>query len=289
MEPNFFIVGAPKSATTNMSYYLKQHPQVFMPENLEPYYFARLDIPENYQREIISDKKKYLDLYKKATNHKAAGESSPVYLYCPHAAEDIRTQFPNSRIIISLRNPIEITDSQYYSLKFMKFNASRSFDEILDVDEKQIERDEFHIDNLLIAGFYTKHIKRFQKIFPEDRIKIVIFEEYIKNIIPTINSILKFLDINESTIFSEQPKGAFREPRNSITKSLLENSVFRKIVQKTIPTVPRQKVGERFFVKESQKPSMNKYQRERLKKIFQQDVKDLEDLLGRKLPWPDFN
>jgi len=289
LEPNFFIVGAPKSATTNMSYYLKQHPQVFMPENLEPYYFARLDIPENYQREIISDKKKYLDLYKKATNHKAAGESSPVYLYCPHAAEDIRTQFPNSRIIISLRNPIEITDSQYYSLKFMKFNASRSFDEILDVDEKQIERDEFHIDNLLIAGFYTKHIKRFQKIFPEDRIKIVIFEEYIKNIIPTINSILKFLDINESTIFSEQPKGAFREPRNSITKSLLENSVFRKIVQKTIPTVPRQKVGERFFVKESQKPSMNKYQRERLKKIFQQDVKDLEDLLGRKLPWPDFN
>ena len=289
MEPNFFIVGAPKSATTNMSYYLKQHPQVFMPENLEPYYFARLDIPENYQREIISDKKKYLDLYKKATNHKAAGESSPVYLYCPHAAEDIRTQFPNSRIIISLRNPIEITDSQYYSLKFMKFNASRSFDEILDVDEKQIERDEFHIDNLLIAGFYTKHIKRFQKIFPEDRIKIVIFEEYIKNTIPTINSILKFLDINESTIFSEQPKGAFREPRNSLTKNLLENSVFRKIVQKTIPTVPRQKVGERLFVKESQKPSMNKYQRERLKKIFQQDVKDLEGLLGRKLPWPDFN
>lgn len=289
MEPNFFIVGAPKSATTNMSYYLKQHPQVFMPENLEPYYFARLDIPENYQREIISDKKKYLDLYKKAGKCKAIGESSPVYLYCPHAAEDIKAQFPNSKIIISLRNPIEITDSQYYSLKFMKFNASRNFDEILNVDEKQIERNEFHIDNLLIAGFYAKHIKRFQKVFSEDSIKIVVFEEYIKNITPTINSILKFLDINEPATFSEQPKGAFREPRNTITKHLLENSAFRKIIQRTIPTVPRQKIGERFFVKESQKPSMTKYQREHLRKIFQQDVRDLENLLGRRFPWADFN
>lgn len=260
-----------------------------MPENLEPYYFARLDIPKNYQREIISDKKKYLDLYKKAGKCKAIGESSPVYLYCPHAAEDIKAQFPNSKIIISLRNPIEITDSQYYSLKFMKFNASRNFDEILDVDEKQIERNEFHIDNLLIAGFYAKHIKRFQKVFSEDSIKIVVFEEYIKNIIPTINSILKFLDINEPATFSEQPKGAFREPRNIITKHLLENSAFRKIIQRTIPTVPRQKIGERFFVKESQKPSMTKYQREHLKKIFQQDVRDLENLLGRRFPWADFN
>ena len=60
VEPNFFIVGAPKSGTTNISYYLIQHTQVFMPENLEPYYFARLDIPQNYEREIISNEKKYL-------------------------------------------------------------------------------------------------------------------------------------------------------------------------------------------------------------------------------------
>ena len=80
MEPNFFIAGAPKSGTTNMSYYLMQHPQVFMPENLEPYYFARLDIPQNYEREIISDEKKYLNLFKNAKNCKAIGESSPVYI-----------------------------------------------------------------------------------------------------------------------------------------------------------------------------------------------------------------
>ena len=43
-NPNFFIVGAPKSATTNISYYLMQHSEIFMPKELEPYYFARNDI-----------------------------------------------------------------------------------------------------------------------------------------------------------------------------------------------------------------------------------------------------
>ena len=51
MQPNFFIVGGAKCGTTNMSYYLDEHPQVFMPELNEPYYFARLDIPENFKRE----------------------------------------------------------------------------------------------------------------------------------------------------------------------------------------------------------------------------------------------
>lgn len=288
MDPNFFIVGAPKSATTNMSYYLKQHPQVFMPENLEPYYFARLDMPRNYQREIISDKKKYLDLFRKAVNKKAIGESSPIYLYCPHSAADIKNQLPDSKIIISLRNPIEITQSQYFSQQFMRFDT-RSFSEILDENEEQIAKEEFHINNLLVAGFYSKHIKRFQKIFSPDKIMIIIFEEYIKNTIPTINSVLSFLDINEPIDFSEPPKGAYRMPRNSMTKFLLENSTFRRASQLLIPTVTRQKIGERFFVRETKKPPMSKNERERLKKIFEQDVKDLERLLGRKFPWDDFD
>lgn len=287
MQPNFFIVGAPKSATTNMSYYLKQHPKVFMPEYLEPYYFARLDVPKNYHRKIISNKKKYLGLFKRATNHKAIGESSPIYLYCPHSAQDIKDHFPDSKIIISLRNPIEITQSQYFSLQFMRYDI-RSFSEILDSDEEQIARGEFYIDKLLQAGFYSKHIKRFQKIFPTDSIKIVIFEEYIKNTIPTINSLLSFLDIDGPTEFVEPPKGAYRTPKNNMTRILLENSTFRKTAQLLIPTVTRQRVGDRFFAKETKKPPISQDVRKRLKKIYEQDVRDLEQLLGRKFPWDDF-
>tara|TARA_B100001179_G_scaffold28773_1_gene17562 strand:- start:293 stop:1162 length:870 start_codon:yes stop_codon:yes gene_type:complete len=288
LEPNFFIVGAPKSGTTNMSYYLMQHPQVFMPENLEPYYFARLDVPQNYKREIISDEKKYLSLFKNAKNCKAVGESSPVYLYCPHSALEIKNRFPNSKLIISLRNPIEIAYSEYFSLKFMGFDQNRSFDELLDSSEEQLTQNEFHIDSLLEAGFYSKHIKRFQKIFSKNQIKIIIFEEYVKNTVPTINSILSFLGIKESITFDVTPKGAYKVPRNFASQKLMNNSTFRKAAKFVIPTVTRQKIGERFLVKESSRPPLKQNQRKRLTQIYQDDVENLSEILGRNLPWKDF-
>ena len=288
VEPNFFIVGAPKSGTTNISYYLIQHTQVFMPENLEPYYFARLDIPQNYEREIISDEKKYLNLFKNAKNCKAIGESSPVYLYCPHSALEIKNRFPNSKIIISLRNPIEIAYSEYFSLKFMGFDKNRSFNELLDSSKEQLDQNEFHIDSLLEAGFYSKHIKRFQKIFSKNQIKIIIFEEYIKNTIPTINSILSFLDIDKSIAFKTAPKGAYKVPRNFASQKLMNNSTFRKTAKFIIPTVARQKIGERFLVKESSRPVLKQNERQRLKETYQDDVENLAKLLGRSLPWKDF-
>lgn len=289
IDPNFFIVGAPKSGTTNISYYLKLSKHVFMPYNLEPYYFARLDIPKKYQREIITGKKKYLDLFKKAKFHKAVGESSPVYLYCPHSAEEIKKEYPNSKIIISLRNPIEIAYSQYYSLKFMNFNNQKDFSQIIDIDEKRIKNKEFFIDSVLEAGFYSKHIKKFQSFFPKENLKIIVFEEYIKNIEPTINSILRFLNIDEPIEYQEQPKGAYKTPKNFFGKLILENSIVRKTAQHIIPTESRQKFGERFLVKETNKPPLNNSERNRLKKIFDDEVKNLEILLGAKLPWPDFN
>ena len=288
VEPNFFIVGAPKSGTTNISYYLMQHPQVFMPENLEPYYFARLDIPQNYEREIISNEKKYLNLFKNTKNCRAIGESSPVYLYCPHSALEIKNRFPNSKIIISLRNPIEIAYSEYFSLKFMGFDKNRSFNELLDSSKEQLDQNEFHIDNLLEAGFYSKHIKRFQKIFSKNQIKIIIFEEYIKNTIPTINSILSFLDIDKSIAFKTAPKGAYKVPRNFASQKLMNNSTFRKAAKFIIPTVARQKIGERFLVKESSRPALKQNERQQLMEIYQDDVENLDKLLGRRLPWKDF-
>ena len=229
-----------------------------------------------------------MNLFKKAKNHKAIGEASSVYLHCPHAASEIKKTFPDSKIIISLRNPIGRAQSSYFSNKFMNFDK-RSFTEIMDEHEKQIKNEEFFIYNILEPGFYSKHIKRFQEFFSKDNIKIIIFEEYIKNTIPTINSILSFLEINETIEFSEQPKGAYRIPKNNVSKKVVENPIIRKIATLLIPTVTRQKIGDRFLLKQTSKPPMLPNENQRLKKIYEHEVIELEKLLGRKLPWMDFN
>ena len=288
MNPNFFIVGGAKCATTNISYYLNDHPDIFIPELNEPYYYCKFDVPKFFKRSsMITDKKRYLNLFKKATHEKAIGEATPVYLQCPSAAKEIKKDYPDSKIIISIRNPIDKAHSSYFSYKFMNLD-NRSFSEKIDFYEKKSLDDEFDLFNFIEDGYFSKHIKRFQKVFPPEKIKIIFFEDYIKNVPTHINSIINFLEIEKPITLTTKPKNSFRVPKNQLSKYLLNNKTFRNISTKLIPTVTRDKIGERFFVKQSTKPSMSDQDRERLKKIFVNEYTDLKNLLGVELPWKDY-
>jgi hypothetical protein len=288
MNPNFFIVGGAKCATTNISYYLNDHPDIFIPKLNEPYYYCKFDVPKNFKREsMITDKKKYLNLFKNAIHEKAIGEATPVYLQCPNAAKEIKKDFPDSKIIISIRNPIDKAHSSYFSYKFMNLD-NRTFSEKIDFYEKTLLDDEFDLFNFIEDGFFSKHIKRFQKVFPPEKIKIIFFEDYIKNISAHINSILNFLEIEKPFTLTNKPKNSFRVPKNQLSQYLLNNKTFRNISTKLIPTLTRDKIGEKFFVKQSTKPSMLDEDRERLKKIFLNEYSDLKNLLGIELPWKDY-
>lgn len=288
MKPNFFIVGGSKCGTTNISYYLNEHPDVFISKLNEPYYFSRFDVSEDFIREsMIRDYEKYLDLFKDAKNHKAIGEASSVYLSSPNAASEIKKTFPDSKIIISIRNPIERTYSSYFSYQFMQ-HKKETFSEMIDLHEEQIKKNEFFIYNILEPGFYTKHIKRFQENFGPEKIKIVVFENYIKNTNETINSIFSFLGIDERNNFKEQSKGAYRVPKNNFSNKLLKSSTFRKLTTKFVPTVSRQKIGDKFLLKQTKKPEMLETERIRLKEIYKDEFIKLEKMLNIKLPWNDF-
>ena len=48
MDPNFFIVGGAKCGTTNMSYNLMEHEEIFMPKLNAPYQFCRLAVSNDF-------------------------------------------------------------------------------------------------------------------------------------------------------------------------------------------------------------------------------------------------
>ncbi len=288
VKPNFFIVGAPKSGTTNMSDYLQQHPEVFIPENQEPWFFARMDVPENFQREIISNEHEYLKLFNNGKNSLAIGESSPVYLACPHAPQLIKNFLPNAKILISLRNPIEIAYSQYLNLKFMKFHKNLTFKEMIDFNKTELEKNQFNIDSILVNGFYFKHLRMFMESFPPEQIKIIIFEDYIKNSQKTIQSIFSFLNLKEFSNLTEPLKNSYRVPTNSTSKLLMNSNIFRKLSSHLVPATTRQKFGERFLVKQSKRPPIPQEERKILKKIYEDDVSSLKKMIHMNIPWKDF-
>lgn len=288
IKPNFFIVGGSKCGTTNISYYMNQHSKIFFSELNEPYYFAKNDVPKKFKRiSMITDYNEYLELFKNANGCDFVGEASSVYLACPNAPKLIYETFPDSKILISIRNPIERAHSAYFSYIFNHFNKE-SFSELIELHLKQIERGEFFIYNILNGGFFTEQIKRYRSIFPSENIKIIIFEEYIKNTTKGINEIFDFLKVDRIEKFNDVSKGSYRIPKNRMTSHLINNKKFRHFAQRIIPTVSRQKLGDRFFLKQTKKPEMSLEDREKLKNIYKNDVIELENYLQINLPWIDF-
>ena len=142
-KPNFFIVGAAKAGTTSMHEYLCAHPDIFMPSGAdlrltrnalkEPYFFGSdLDIAEYWS---IRDREQYLSLFVDAGNAKRIGEASVWYLPSTEAASEIKQFNPNAKIIIMLRNPVDMVYSLHGQFLRSGNEDIVDFEEALNVQE----------------------------------------------------------------------------------------------------------------------------------------------------------
>src|SRR6185312_1096375 len=108
--PNFILVGAPKCGTTALAGYLRAHPRVFMCVPKEPHYFA-VDLPSH---RYVSDWDAYQALFRGAgREHVAIGEASIFYMYSEAAITGIRERLPSARLLVMLRNPVELAISMH--------------------------------------------------------------------------------------------------------------------------------------------------------------------------------
>ena len=284
--PNFFIVGAPKAGTTSLYRYLQQHPQIYFPEKKEPHYFSYTIIPDDHFRKPIRDKKKYLKLFENAKDEKIIGESSTSYLADPKAADLIHEVSPNARILISLRDPVERIFSTYLMLKRL-YKIKSSFNEQI---QKEYNQNEFSVSDLkLKRGLYSKHVKRYFDIFDSKQIKIIIFEEWIKNPKSIVEEILKFLDLKILLgDFEEKIYNPFVISRGRLLTKIRTNDHLSKVTKRILPQPTRTFLRNNFFIKDGVKPKMEKEERDFLINFYRDDVNKLQTLLGRKLPWVNF-
>src|ERR1700710_1947025 len=90
--PDFFIVGHQKCGTTALYLMLSSHPQIFMPDVKEPWFFARELRPRSKNagsRSRPSTLEMYLSLFAGAGPGQLVGEASPQYIRSQTAAAQI--------------------------------------------------------------------------------------------------------------------------------------------------------------------------------------------------------
>jgi hypothetical protein len=108
--PNFILAGAPKCGTTALATYLRAHPNIFMCVPKEPGYFAS-DLPAH---RYVSSWDEYRALFLGAgREHVAVGEASIFYMYSESAIAAIRRRLPSAKLLVMLRNPVELAVSMH--------------------------------------------------------------------------------------------------------------------------------------------------------------------------------
>jgi len=284
--PNFFIVGAAKAGTTSLYEYLSKVPEIYMSPNKEPRYFSvRIEDPSGIQ---VSEKQEYLDLFRKVVEEKIIGEASPTYIYDPKSPKLIHKVSPNARILITLRDPVQRAFSAYFQLKRNELMTSESFHQVL---EKVMNNEKVRgkIIRIFSEGLYYENIKRYLDIFGKDQVKIIFFEDLVKNTLKTMNEIVKYLGINY--VFENPDFEIFNpygRPRNKlIAKTLTDHQGFRKILRKIIPSSTREKINKAMIVHD-EKPQMDENDRKTLIKFYTEDVLKVKKILRKDLPWKNF-
>jgi len=293
--PNFLIIGAAKSGTSSLYYYLKQHPQIYMSPVKEPHYFSfdsqtkMTKGPGDTIPDAITDLQEYTNLFNGVKNEKAIGEASTSYLYRVEAPERIKATIPDVKLIVILRNPTERAFSAYMHLIRDQREDIKSFSEALKQESIRIQNHWDPIWHYKNVGLYSEQLSRYYKIFSRGQIRIYEFDQFISAPEELLLDIFAFLEVSQeftpdismklnvsgsqkSKIIYKISKGLFNTP-----------NPIRWISRILIPKVWRQKVTNILRSKNLEKQSIPYEAKLNLNKFYKEDILKLEAILEKDL------
>jgi hypothetical protein len=224
--PAFFIVGAFKCGTTALYEYLRQHPQVFMPFHKEPLFFGD-DLTRRYGR---MSREQYEGLFRDAQPDQQAGEASAWYLYSRSAATEIRAYAPDARIIVMLRNPVDVMYAQHSQLLFNVEEDIADFGEALDAEPARRRGERLPPGPLRVENLYyresvrfAEQLERYISAFGRDRVHVILYDDFRDDTLATYRGVLRFLGVDEDF----QPDFGIRNPNKRVRFATLQRLVYQ--------------------------------------------------------------
>jgi len=198
-KPNFFIVGAPKSGTTAMYRYLKDHPDVFMPERKEAHFFGS----DMRSPLFVDSLDRYLERFEPAQQQKRIGEAAIWYLMSECAAAEIKAFDPQAKIIAMLRNPADMIYS-YHSQRLYNGNEDvEDFAQALRLEPQRQNGEHLPADPHPVHGLiyhdipkYYRQVERYFDVFGRENVKVILFDEFSADTAAVFSDTLDFLGVD---------------------------------------------------------------------------------------------
>lgn len=282
---DFMGIGVEKAASSWIAECLREHPQICFSKQKEIRFFDK-----NYHRGLEF----YESFFDHCESDKIKGEYTPRNLVKERVPQRVRKYFPQVKLIVCFRNPIERIYSHYhFKLSHNRIDPHFSFEEFLDNSPECIKQ-----------GYYYTHLQNWFKFFPQNQFIFLIHEDIKKDPLSSIQRVYRFLEVDDSFKPDSLNQRVNITPKKQFKSFLLLRFLKRslaiarsckqsRIGSFLVSLLKKLKFDELFrFIfhknvkkklKEKERKPMSEETRKKLQQIYKDEIQDMEKLLNRDL------
>jgi len=247
-------------------------------------------------------------LFKESGDKKIIGEKSVYYLLSKDAAVNIYRFNPQAKIIIMLRNPVDMLQSYHAQQLYNKHEVINHFESAL---KAEAARTKSNISTNKLLRFkeklyysqvvsYTEQVQRFLSLFSKEQVLVIIYDDFKKDTAGVYRKTLEFLNvdatfqidfpvINARKIISANSRNNQGSHKLFFLSVIEQSPLLLNFTEKIVPK-PIRKYLLRFLrgsepvnQQNQQYPPMSPRTRKKLQNKYRLEVKRLSVLLGRDL------
>lgn len=291
-SPDFLIIGAARAGTTALHAYLRQHPDIFMPEAKELNYFAYAGRDLNVQgpgadfiNNAITDGAAYAAHFAPARPGQVTGEASPLYLYEPDAPGNIATMAPEAKLIVILRNPIEQAYSHFMYATRSLVEDEPDFTRALALEEERLAKGWQPLFGYSRFPRYGEQLARYYALFDRAQIHLTTYEEFQADAPRVMRALFAFIGVDSGF----QPDMSWRPNAGGVPKSqwfqdfLIKPNPITGMIAKLIPRAATNRIRDALVARNLKKNDSEVPQAARaiLRARLADDIARLGEVTGR--------
>ncbi len=222
--PDFIIAGVSKSGTSSIYFYLSRHPQILLSHTKEIDFYW-----QNFNRGIDW----YLAHFPTITDQDdfLTGEATPNYLRFPQVAQRIKDTFPQTKIIILLRNPADRAISWHYhklntglTNQDLSTAISEEITRLATVSEAEIVETGFYNPDNILSSLYVYKIKAWVETLGRGQFLFLKSEDFYSDPLGNMAQVFDFLGLPNCPL-ENYPKvnaGSYKQVDSELRKTLVD-------------------------------------------------------------------
>ncbi|MFP4173159.1 MAG: sulfotransferase family protein [Candidatus Hydrogenedentota bacterium] len=294
-HPDFFIAGAMKSGTTALDTYLSEHPRIHMARPKDGNFFGEDFEPVR----VVKDWDEYRAMFRhtKCDDISLTGEATAMYLHSKTAPVNIYHYNPRARLVVLLRNPVDLVHSFHNQLLYNGDEDVSEFERAWELQTRRARgealprrcRQPRQLQYYAI-GALGAHMERWRHYFPWEQFKVVLFEDLVQQPHQVYTEILRFIGVETDHRVEFKPANESKQHRLRLVGHFSEQPPpwLQTVVKKAKQVTGRERFGvldlvralnRKPYIRPALRPAFRQY----LTDVFEEDIQRLSVMVGKDL------